>query len=386
MRRPYVMRTRFRVAFFLAALFAFNAAVPVFADGTVLDFEGGKPVGRFAAAPSGQVEGDSRAAPGPSDPDSAAVPTDLDSAAVPAGPRALREMQAKDAARRDSLARGRPVDSLHRNSEVTTDRAAPDTQSAVLGDPGATGGDPDLAGESSADAERTRGWFANLFLDLREGGGKDGGKGGGLDANDWAAMIYVVVGLVVVGAFLVYALQTLVELAINKEHYPVFQEAGLRLSYSGHAWRDGAGADLYRDAYLAGIRYAIGFDRPGADIGLAVEGGYLDIRLTSSAGINDAFDFRGGYLVAGPLLRFGSFHPLCFSMEFLNGTSTHASIGWISKARMALQARVGRHEVFGAHLGAVFYDLAFLDGLAWRRGDFNRDLSLIGGLDFGWEF
>ena len=45
----------------------------------------------------------------------------------------------------------------------------------------------------------------------------------------------------IVGAFLVYGVQTLVELAANKEHYPLFQEAGLRFSYSGKAFRDGTG-------------------------------------------------------------------------------------------------------------------------------------------------
>jgi hypothetical protein len=424
--------------FCLAAVFAFEAAVPVFADGTVLDFGGGG-LSRPAPAPPAPAEGDLRAAfPRPAyrmepaafaafvrahagegrlltgeqlasaldrnaRPDSgpspaSAVPSALasappdtsrsaarDSAAVPAasaGPRALREMQAKEAARRDSLARARSGGPALGNTGDTQSAALPDTQPIMIGEPRAAGGDQNLEDARAADEEEAKGWFANLFLDLREGGG----KAGGLDGKDWAAIIYVVVGVVVVGAFIVYAAQTLIELSLNQEHAPLFQEAGLRLSYSGHSWRDGAGADLYRDAYLAGIRYGIGFDRPGADIGLAVEGGYLDIRLSPADGAGDAFDFRGGYLIAGPLLRFGSFDPLCFSLEFLNGTSTHSSIGWISKSRMALQTRFGRHEVVGVNLGAVFYDLAFLDGLAWRQGDFNRDLSLIGGVDFGWEF
>lgn len=437
-------RRGFLIGYALTAAFLFKAAVPVFADGTVLDPVSGRGRDRSESLGAGPAEGDLRAALSPpayrmepaafaafvrahadegrlltatelaaaldryalqvqsrvrsaaadSSPPSApsAVPSVAsgspdtsrssagDSAAAPGGPRALRELQAQEAARRDSLARARAVGAG--DTGVTRSAAWPDTQPSVLGEPRVAGGDQNLEDSRAADEEEAKGWFANLFLDLREGGGKEGG----LDGHDWAAIIYVVVGVVVVGAFIVYAAQTLIELSLNQEHHPVFQEAGLRLSYSGHSWRDGAGADLYRDAYLAGIRYGIGFDRPGADIGLAIEGGYLDIRLSPSDGVGDAFDFRGGYLIAGPLLRFGSFDPVCFSLEFLNGTSTHASIGWISKARMALQARFGRHEVAGVNLGAVFYDLAFLDGLAWRRGDFNRDLSLIGGLDFGWEF
>lgn len=389
-RNPNIFRT---AGFLLAGLFAFQAPVPVFADGKVLDLGGGTPV-QLSADTSHSAADSSRAK-------TRFIPAD--GAGSSEGPRALRELQAKEAARRDSLARAahardslapgqsrgpassdslRSLDPSHRNVGATQEAALPDTQPMALGEPRVAGGDQNLEDLRDDDDEVARGWFANLFIDLREGGG----KGDGLDADEWAAIIYVAVGLVVVGAFLIYAVQTLVELSLNREHYPLFQEAGLRLSYSGHSWRDGAGADLYRDAYLAGLRYGIGFDRPGADIGLAVEGGYLDIHLSPAAGVGDAFDFRGGYMVVGPLVRFGSFDPLCFGLEFLNGTSTHASIGWISKARMTLQARFGRHEVVGAHLGAVFYDLAFLDGLGWRRGDFNRDLSLIGGLDFGWEF
>jgi hypothetical protein len=228
--------------------------------------------------------------------------------------------------------------------------------------------------------ERAKGWFFNFFADASDGHAS-------WDGGDWAAILYVVIGVVVVGAFLVYGVQTLYDLAVNENDDPVFMEAGVRMSYSGKAFRDPSGRDdLYRDAYLAGLRFAIGIDRPGMDLGLAVEGGYIDVYLKGMSNPAKAFDFKGGYLVAGPMLRFGRNDPLSFSLEFLNGTSNHANIGWISKSRMALQTKVGSHTLLGAHLGAVFYDLHFLDGLGWRNGDFNRDVSLVYGLDAGWEF
>ncbi|MEO6098661.1 MAG: hypothetical protein ABIW76_24500 [Fibrobacteria bacterium] len=309
-----------------------------------------------------------------------------DSAAASAtAPRAILEMQARDAARKDSLARD-SAESRARSQELEDqeedDQEEGGTDTVVLGVKPEKRTEADHTRAHEYEAEERTGWFVNLFTDMRDGHGD-----GGWNGDDWAAVIFVVIGVVVVGAFVIYGVQTLAELAINKDGYPIFMEAGLRLSYSGKAYQDPNGnGDLYRDAYLAGLRYAIGFDRPGMGIGIAVEGGYIDVFLKGLDDPAKTFDFKGGYLVAGPMLRFGDNKPWSFSLEFLNGTSNHASIGWISKSRMTLQAKVARHTLVGAHLGAVFYDLHFLDGLGVRAGDFNRDLSLVYGLDTGWEF
>jgi hypothetical protein len=301
-------------------------------------------------------------------------------AASSATPRAIREMQARNAARKDSLARDSAAFQVPSGERSDQDEGGSDT--LVLGVRSAKGTEADHSRADEYEDEKRAGWFVNLFADVSDGHG-----GGGWGGDDWAAVIYVVIGVVVVGAFVIYGVQTLAELAINKDGYPMFMEAGLRLSYSGKALQDPNGnGDLYRDAYLAGLRCAIGFDRPGMGIGIAVEGGYIDVFLRGIDDPTRTFDFKGGYLVAGPVLRFGHNEPWSFSLEFLNGTSNHASIGWISKSRMTLQAKVARHILVGAHLGAVFYDLHFLDGLGLREGNFNRDLSLVYGLDTGWEF
>jgi hypothetical protein len=297
-------------------------------------------------------------------------------------PKAIREMQEREAARKDSLAR---TSQSGANREAPYYTATDDTLILGVRPERDDRTDHTRVDEDSDEPEdeRHHNWFVNIFADVREGGG----GGGGWDSDDWAAVIYVVIGVVVVGAFVIYGLQMLGEMATNQEGYPLFMEMGARLSYSGKAIEDPAGVgDLYRDAYLAGLRFAIGFNRPGIGIGLAAEGGYIDVFLRSSSDPAKTFDFKGGYLVAGPMIRFGDNDPWSFSLEFLNGTSSHESIGWISKSRMTLQAKVSEHMLVGGHLGAVFYDLHFFDGLGLREGNFNRDLSLIWGLDTGWEF
>ena len=235
--------------------------------------------------------------------------------------------------------------------------------------------EPDI----SEAAERTRGYIGNFFLDIQDGNWD-------WDGDDWAAVIYVAVGFVVVGGFVLFGGQTLYELITNQNEDPVFHEVGLRYSYSGKTL-SGGGPPLYRNANLLGFRYGVGLDRSGMGMGLAVEGGYIDLSLRGIDDPSRAFDFQGGYAVAGPLLRFGNNRPGSLTLEFLNGASDHPSIGWISKSRLTVQGRVANSGLLiGTHIGAVFYDLKFFDGLAQRQGNFNRDLSLVLGIDTGWEF
>ena len=285
------------------------------------------------------------------------------------GPRALREIKQTG---RQGI-NGNATDSSESNSEVKLDgglkvESHPDSLSDFQNQP-----------DASETKERVNGLASNFAVDASSGNWDMGG-------DKWAAVIYVVVGVVVVGAFVIYGIQAVYELMTNQNDRPVFKEFSLRYSYSGRRWDDG-GPNLYRNANLIGLHYGTGLDHGGWGVGLALEGGYIDLSLR---GINDpasAFFFKGGYFVAGPLVRFGDNKPLSFTLEFLNGTSDQPSIGWISKSRMTLEGRPGPSGLLiGAHVGAVFYDLQFFDGLAQRSGNFNRDLSMISGLDMGWEF
>jgi hypothetical protein len=227
--------------------------------------------------------------------------------------------------------------------------------------------------------ERTRSYIGGFFYDA-------GRSDVDLDSDDWAVFLYVVIGVLAVGAFLLFGLKALWDLAVNKDRSPVIKEAGLRYSYSGLTMRAHDGSPLYRDAHLLGARFAIGVDKGLMAVGLAAEGGSIDLRVSRRDRIAPAVDVHGGYLVAGPMVRFGDYRPLALSLEFLNGASDHRSIGWISKSRMTLQGKVAGGLIVGAHVGAVFYDLEIADGLVFRGGDLNRDLSLMAGMDVGWDF
>lgn len=268
-------------------------------------------------------------------------------------PRALREIEA----RRDTVYLGPDGEEVER----------PPTRDAA-------------STEDEVQAARTQGYIGQLFVDMGNGGDWNWGDG------DWAVIIYVVVGVIVVGAFVLGGGKALYDLVVNREEAPVFKEVGARFSYSGLSMYGNDGTPLFRDARLYGLRFALGVERSIMSLGLAAEGGSVNLSVRGLAGARKSLDFQGAYLVGGPLVRFGNYHPLAFTLEFLNGTSNHRSIGWISKSRMTLAGKTRQNLLVGAHLGAVFYDLRFTDGLVFRRGDLNRDLSMMVGLDLGYAF
>ena len=229
-------------------------------------------------------------------------------------------------------------------------------------------------------AARNQGYLANFVADMGKAGSGD------WDVGDWAVVIYVVVGVIVVGAFVFGGAKALYDLAVNEERVPGLQggRAALLLFRPLPARPGRVGPVPGRLSHGGALRVrrreALPVPGPGP-------GGRIHRPVGARPGDQPGNRGRaGGYLVGGPLVRFGRYRPLAFTLEFLNGTSNHSSIGWISKSRMTLAAKTRGGFLYGAHLGAVFYDLRFTDGLVLRRGDINRDLSLLMGLDAGWAF
>lgn len=299
--------------------------------------------------------------------------------------------QADSLARRaclDSLSRARVAEAAARRDSSRAPRALREIEerrdTVYIGPDGEEVERPAARDASDPEDEiqeaRTRGYIGQLFVDMGNGGDWDWGDG------DWAVVIYVVVGVIVVGAFVLGGGKALYDLLVVKEDAIVFKELGARFSYSGLAMYGNDGTALYRDAYLYGLRFALGVQRDVMSLGLAAEGGSINLSVRGFSGERSSVDFRGAYIVGGPMVRFGNYHPLAFTLEFLNGTSDHGSIGWISKSRMTLAGKTPQNLLVGAHLGAVFYDLEFTDGLVFRRGDLNRDLSMMLGLDLGYAF
>ncbi len=253
-----------------------------------------------------------------------------------------------------------PSDSLsgtHDSEKVVLDSAA---------------GDP----ETEARDERAVGYAARFVADV---------SANASDAKEWAAAVFIAAGVVVVGAVVLYFPKLLYDYMTDRESFSLYREAALRYTYTGSSWT-GGGSPLYRDTHLASGRLTWGIRRPALGMGLTVEGGYLSARLEEIATQpGRAFGVGGAFALLGPSLRFGG-DRYALGVDFLNGASWVQGTGWITEGRFSFQARTGKRFLLGAYVGALFYDLRFFDGLVWRRGSFNRDLSLLMGLESGLAF
>jgi hypothetical protein len=240
------------------------------------------------------------------------------------------------------------------------------------------GGDPNAeASDESAAAEgRASHYFLNFVGDWSMSG---------LGGKDLAEAVYVVAAIVAVGGTLIYLPVVVYKLVRNQEKDPIHQELGLSYLYSGTNWQ-GGGEPLYRNTHMPGLRYTALIAHPVVGLGLTVEGGYLAPNFEGSLQVTDQIDLHGAYGLIGPMLRFWPQNAVTLAFEFLNGTSTSSSVGWVTKARINAQMKLGRHAFVGLNMGSLFYDLHFFDATVWRQGAFNRDLALTLGFEAGYAF
>jgi hypothetical protein len=210
----------------------------------------------------------------------------------------------------------------------------------------------------------------------------------GGDSKELALALFVAAGVITVGAFVIYMPKLIYDLVQNENKHPIIHKMTGTYAYTQNDW-DGGGTfstspELH--THLAGLKYSVAIQKPSAAIGLTIEGGYLRSRLLGLADWEPAWDFEGSYWLAGPNVEFFPRSPVGLGFEFLNGSSTSPDIGWISKAQTALRWRATPHWTYSPYIGALFYEMRFWDGYVFRRGNLNRDLTLLGGLEAAYSF
>jgi len=221
------------------------------------------------------------------------------------------------------------------------------------------------ATDSVAQADHGDG-FADFLCNLCSG---DWGDGNG------AVVIYVVIGVAVVAAVVVYATAFLVEaLTGTGQHRHWWDLAADATFLTGDGNRGS----------LSGARVSAGLENRAAKIGLVLDGGRIDARVRTRDS-TQPLNISGGYVMAGTAVRWqldDAVNPSCFGIELLAGTASAQQVGLISEARATLTFGIGNRARLGLSLGALYLGLKATDGLLTDAHDFSILLGVHSGIRF----
>jgi hypothetical protein len=201
----------------------------------------------------------------------------------------------------------------------------------------------------------------------------DVSRGGG----DAAAVVFVVIGVFVVAALIVYAPIFLYRAATGPEQR-YWWDAGLT---STLLTGDDSGT-------LVGVKLQGGLTEGGVHIGLAGEFGAMDLKLKLRE--RDAADrtrsnhVGGAYGLVGPAVRFtleNPKHPAHVFLELLAGTSDRRQLRTISVARAGVSVALYERLSLGLSGGAMYTHLRKSEGLV-RQNEF----GYLMGVEAGYRF
>jgi hypothetical protein len=196
---------------------------------------------------------------------------------------------------------------------------------------------------------------------------------GSIDSTEAAVVIFVLAGVVVIAAAIVYSGALLANWALRGEEVPGWGDLSARWMYFSGGYQHG---------YLAGGALTLGLEGDGADVGAVVEGGYLDADMVTVEDTEVELD--AGYVMAGLSVRWHltpSDEPLLFEAELLAGTASRYDL--VSRASFALTWSLAGPWRAGLRFGALYLDVAEDEGPLLQA---DNDFNLLGGLETSVRF
>lgn len=197
-------------------------------------------------------------------------------------------------------------------------------------------------------------------------------SGNNSNSND-AAIIFVIVGTIVIVVWVLYVFKYLFDLSMGFKPC----ETWYQLSINSSSISDTT--DTYYN--MKGIRFTSGFREGSTDIGIALEAGKTDILLTEQ----QALKLDGSYWLLGPTLRWqlsSGYNPYYFHMNFMGGTTSHDETGVIAIATMGLQFGFGKHLYLGINWGAININLHDNPAILTERDQYH----FLYGINSGFRF
>lgn len=184
----------------------------------------------------------------------------------------------------------------------------------------------------------------------------------GSSSEEFALVMFAVVGLVLIVAWIPYVPMLIYEGSRGKDFDHLVQ-----LNWNpviGNDQRD-------KHGFMNGLNY--GFYLEESHIGLSLESGYYNI------GGNN-----GAYWMAGPSVVFGELKPetLFGRVDLLAGTSFDPNLGLMSRAEFSGNWMTKDNFTFGVSIGGLLLNHREEDPLAGRTGQ----LGILLGLKAGYKF
>lgn len=196
-----------------------------------------------------------------------------------------------------------------------------------------------------------------------------------VDSREVAVVLFVVVGVVVVAAALVYT--------------GLFVYDALTREGDFDGWLDtGAGAWFFyggeRGGGMYGARIAGGFMGESADVGLMLEAGYIhgDVAIRED---NTPVSVSASYGIVGPTIRWvldDGRNPFTFDMEVLAGVTSDDNLGLISRASAGFSWGIGPSWRMGLAVGSLYMKIRETEGPLRTKSDFNMAIGVNAGRAF----
>ncbi len=187
---------------------------------------------------------------------------------------------------------------------------------------------------------------------------------GSIATDDVAIILYVLVGVVVIGAALIYGGVIFYEMITGEEEYAYWSDVGAGAWFWGGSGRRGG---------MYGGRGSIGLIDDEVRVGLILETGYLDGRFR----FRDKEEFlsvSGAYGLLGPTVQWAftkGDNPVSVDFEILTGYSSADHVGLMSRALAGVSWGMGRTFRMGVMAGSTYAKIRETEGPLNTKSDFN---------------
>lgn len=221
--------------------------------------------------------------------------------------------------------------------------------------------------------------FHGQGLDLPNLGSGSGGNG------DTAAVMFIVIGIVVVAALFIYAGKFIADLINNDDDY---------YSYWWDIGTQFINLDTENNQHgnFGGLKFSAGFIAARlAQLGLSIEIGKMDLDLLYNRNsIPQRINLQGTYWFIGPTVRWllgnidneQTINNSYVYFELLGGGTDRSEIDITAIARVGINTGIGEHMRIGIHYGAFYLGLDEDQGFA-NDGDNYWNTY---GIELGYQF